>query len=266
MQRSADSSGVSYQSGAVPGGEKSPWRSRRLAWGRYACWSGALLIFILSCVFMSFHQTALPLDLSVTKTVQHLPIPGWLNAILNVPSHLNDPLPSIIALVLWVIFFVAAGFIARSRGKSARQWWLAAAFLALAVQVAAGLNVIIDELVKRKRPLPSDGIHVVGSIVPFPTYPSGHTEHDMVYYGFLLYLSFSQAVRRWRYRWLLLPLQIYAVFDMLVIGFSRIELGDHWLTDVLGGYLEGLIYLCLFIFFYHQAERFVQTRRRGRQL
>lgn len=234
-------------------------------WARYVGWAGALCLFLFSCVFMSFHQAPLPLDLSVTKAVQHLALPDWLNTVLNVPSYLNDPLPSIIALVLWVIFFALIGLIERMRGRSARPWWFAGMFLALAVQVSAALNVVIDELVKRQRPLPADGIHVVGPIVPFPTYPSGHTEHDMVYYGFLLYLSCSGAVRRWRYRWLLLPLQGYAVFDMLVIGFSRIALGDHWVTDVLGGYLEGLIYLCLFIFLYHLTERAWRRRSGGKR-
>jgi membrane-associated phospholipid phosphatase len=209
---------------------------------------------------MSFHHSYFPIDLSTTREVQHLAMPGWLNTILNFPSLLNNPIPSAVALILWVVFLALAGFIARARGKSPRAWWFAALFLALAVQASAGLNVIIDELVGRKRPLPSDGIHVTGPIVPFPTYPSGHTEHDMVYYGFLLYLSLTRQVRRWRYSWLLIPLQIYAVFDMLAIGFSRIELGDHWLTDVLGGYLEGIVYLCFFIFLYHLADRVWRRR------
>lgn len=252
---------VSYQASVLPRRKnvflKSPhaWR-----WS-YIAWICALLVFILSCVFMSFHHGPLPLDLTTTKEAQHLAMPTWLNTILNFPSLLNDPLPSIIALILWVGFLTGAGLVARSRGKSPHAWWLAAVFLALIVQVSAALNVIIDELVKRRRPLPADGIRIVGAIIPFPTYPSGHTEHDMVYYGFLLYLSFTRRVRRWRYSWLLLPLQIYAIFDMLAIGFSRIELGDHWLTDVLGGYLEGAIYLCFFIFLYYQVDRALHRRR-----
>lgn len=224
-------------------------------WLRYSCWGCALLIFLLSCVFMSFHAGPLPLDLATTKAVQSLALPGWLNALVNFPSILNDPLPSIVALLLWMIFLVLAGFGARLRGRPARPWWFTAAFFALAIQASAGLNVILDELVKRKRPLPGDGIRVIGPIVPFPTYPSGHTEHDVVYYGYLLYLSLTWKVRHWRCSWLLLPLQVYAVFDILAIGFSRIELGDHWLTDVLGGYLEGAIYLCFFIFLYHLVDR-----------
>lgn len=260
MQRSAKSLRVSRRSEVLPGNEHPHVRSRRLVWGKYICWACAVLIFLLSCVFMGFHQTPFPIDLSVTRFVQHLPMPDWLNTVVAVPSRLNDPLPSIVALVLWVIFFLTAGWIACVRGQSARPWWVAAAFLALAVQISAGLNVVIDELIKRRRPLPSDGIHVVGPIVPFPTYPSGHVEHDIVYYGFLLCLSLSSSVRRWRYRWVLLPLQIYAVFDMLVIGFSRIELGDHWVTDVLGGYLEGLIFLCFFVFLSHVTDRVLRSR------
>jgi membrane-associated phospholipid phosphatase len=204
---------------------------------------------------MGFHPGPLALDLATTREVQSLPIPAWLNALLNFPSVLNDPLPSIVALILWIVFLVLGGFRARSRGGSALPWWFTALFFALAIQASAGLNVILDELVKRKRPLPGDGIRVVGPIVPFPTYPSGHTEHDVVYYGYLLYLSLTWRVRHWRYSWLLLPLQIYAVFDLLTIGFSRIELGDHWLTDVLGGYLEGALSLCFFIFLYHLVDR-----------
>jgi len=146
-------------------------------------------------------------------------------------------------------------------------------FLVLTVMGSAGLNVILDTIVGRPRPDPKvDHIHLYTPLVPFPTYPSGHTEHDVAFYGFLLYLSFTRAVREWRYHWILLPIQIFAVYDIIVIGYSRILEGDHWLTDVLGGYLEGALSLFFFIFLYRlttawyasyrakkQAEKAVQT-------
>jgi membrane-associated phospholipid phosphatase len=67
----------------------------------------------------------------------------------------------------------------------------------------------------------------------------------------------------------LLPFQLYAVFDIIAIGYSRIYLGDHWLTDVLGGYLEGAIYLFLFIFLYRWATGVIAKwleRRRSRNV
>ena len=103
------------------------------------------------------------------------------------------------------------------------------------------------------RPRPDPKVyhfHLYTPLVPFPTYPSGHAEHDVAYYGFLLYLSFTKPVREWRYHWLLLPFQLYAVYDIVAIGYSRVLEGDHWLTDVLGGYLEGTLYLFVFIFLY----------------
>ena len=68
-------------------------------------------------------------------------------------------------------------------------------------------------------------------------------------------------MREWRYHWLLLPLQIYAVFDILAIGFSRVLEGDHWFTDVLGGYLEGLLLLFFFIFLYRWTTDWLARRR-----
>ena len=70
----------------------------------------------------------------------------------------------------------------------------------------------------------------------------------------------TRPVREWKYRWLLLPLQLYAVFDILAIGHSRILEGDHWLTDVLGGYLEGALYLFFFIFLYRWVTDILAKR------
>ena len=142
-------------------------------------------------------------------------------------------------------------------------WLQAGIGLVVTVLGASGIHGLVAILVGRPRPDPHHyPIHVYNSIVPFSTYPSGHTEHDIAYYGFLLYLSFSQPVRRWRYRWLLLPLQGFAIYDILFIGYSRILEGDHWFTDVLGGYLEGLVYLLFFLYLYHIVGRFIERHRK----
>src|SRR5256885_7644784 len=133
----------------------------------------------------------------------------------------------------------------------AALWFISGIFLVLTVMGSAGLNVVLDEIVGRPRPDPKVyHFHLYTPLVPFPTYPSGHAGHDVAYYGFLLYLSFTKPVREWRYHWLLLPFQLYAVYDIVAIGYSRVLEGDHWLTDVLGGYLEGTLYLFVFIFLY----------------
>lgn len=216
-------------------------------------WTLGLIVFILACVTIHFHPQPYPVDLSTTEAVQNANTPAPILDVVNFPSLLNNPIPSYIATIVWFLGLLIMGLIAKLRRSAVALWIESAIFLTLAVMSSAGLNVVIDEIVGRPRPQPnppSIPIHQYTSTVPFPSFPSGHTEHDIVFYGFLLYLSFTRPVREWRYRWWLLPFQIYAVFDILAIGYSRIYLGDHWLTDVLGGYLEGAIYLFFFIFLY----------------
>jgi membrane-associated phospholipid phosphatase len=102
-------------------------------------------------------------------------------------------------------------------------------------------------------------------LIQIPSYPSGHTEHAVVFYGFLLYLSFTRPVREWRYRWLLIPLQLYAVFDILTTGLSRIVAEDHWITDILGGYFIGALELCVYIFLYHWVTDMWAHKKQARR-
>lgn len=232
----------------------------------YILWFLGLIFLVASCFVIESHKTPYPADLAAAHFIQGLHLATAITLLLLFPSLINDPIPSIIALTLWVCGLLIIGFIQHRRGKSAKPWVMAGLFLGLAVMFEAGINTLLNEVIGRPRPLPKDGIHVDGPLVPFPTYPSGHTAHDIVYYGFLLYLSFSARVRRWRYHWVLIPFQIYAVFDILAIGYSRILRGDHWFTDVLGGYLEGLVLLGFFIFLYHWTDRALQRRRIRKEL
>jgi membrane-associated phospholipid phosphatase len=227
-------------------------------------WVISLLLFIISCFFVHAHPAPYAIDLSTTETVQHLRLWPWLEAILRFPSTLDNPLPSLIGGIFWSGVMFIMGLIFWLRKKSPLIWFQNGVFFAITVLGSAGMNVLVDILVNRPRPDPHKyPIHLDTPLVPFPTYPSGHTEHDVAYYGFLLYLSFTRPVREWRYRWLLIPLQIFAIYDILAIGYSRVLEGDHWLTDVLGGYLEGAIYLFVFIFLYRGTTRSCVERLQG---
>lgn len=221
-----------------------------------------LFVFLASGFVIHAHPKPYSFDLAAAQAVQGIHYPGWLEAVLKFPSVLNDPVPSAVALISWFVFMMVMALIFRLRRKSPATWLLAGVFLVLTVMSSAGINVLADEIIGRPRPNPKlYPIHVYTPIVPFPSYPSGHTEHDIAYYGFLLYLSFTKPVREWRYHWLLLPLQLYAVYDLIVIGYSRILEGDHWFTDILGGYLEGAICLVFFIFLYRWTTDVLAKRR-----
>lgn len=70
-------------------------------------------------------------------------------------------------------------------------------------------------------------------------FPSGHASIAAALYGFLTYFAVKQAKsRRWK-----VTIMVAGGLVILAIGFSRMYLGVHYLSDVLGGYLVGTFWL-----------------------
>lgn len=82
------------------------------------------------------------------------------------------------------------------------------------------------------------------------SFPSGHTLMSTALFGFLAFLSSRLVNKNLRLWW-------YFLFCLLIvlIGFSRLFLGQHWLTDVLGGWLMGSILFLLTILFYQRLPQ-----------
>lgn len=105
--------------------------------------------------------------------------------------------------------------------------------------LAAGalLNFILKQLFHRQRPELLKLIEIGGY-----SFPSGHSMSSISFYGFLIYLSI-RYIKRWP------KYCIAGVLSLLIIaiGISRIYLGVHYASDVLGGYIVGSGWLVLFI-------------------
>ena len=107
--------------------------------------------------------------------------------------------------------------------------------LMLAVFGGMALNLLLKNLFLRPRPHFNDHILTLTSY----SFPSGHTMTATVFYGTLCALVLSQ-VRRWQWRVLAI---LGAALLVLLVGFSRIYLGAHFLSDVLAAIAEGLAWL-----------------------
>ena len=219
----------------------------------------------ISAFMVHAHPKPYPIDLQTTDAAQAMILPSFFVSAIDFVSTLNDPVPSLIALGAWLVGLLMIGLIARVRGKSPVTWIESALGIIATVGIASGLNYLYNILVNRPRPGSfHEHIHILLHR-PEKSFPSGHTEHDVAYYGFLLFLSFTPPVRTWKYRWLLIPFQIYCVFDILTIGYSRVLEGEHWLTDVLAGYLSGAIWLLMCIFLYRWITAWITLKLAARQ-
>jgi undecaprenyl-diphosphatase len=113
--------------------------------------------------------------------------------------------------------------------------------------VAAGtlgillLTPLLQWLVNRPRP-PAD---LVGLNVPFRGlgFPSGHGYQSFVLFGFFIFLAGVNIGRTWLRR----TVQALLALLILTIGISRVYLGAHWPSDILGAYLLGGSFLGLLL-------------------
>jgi membrane-associated phospholipid phosphatase len=117
--------------------------------------------------------------------------------------------------------------------------WAAAVLVALTV-VADVLAATIKLVVARPRPTP-DLVEIYRQVSGY-SFPSGHVVHYVVFYGVIGYLAWrtlpSSRPNPWLRRLLQIVLGVCCAL-VLLVGPSRVFLGAHWPTDVLGGYLLG---------------------------
>jgi undecaprenyl-diphosphatase len=146
---------------------------------------------------------------------------------LKAVSDLGTP------ICLWLVVLVASVVLIRA-GRTRLL-----VFLLVTVLVGSLLDTVVKIIVDRPRPVLLDPVaHARGK-----SFPSGHAMSSTVAtvaYGSLLLVFLPGFTRRWRR-----VLVAGAVGLVLAIGFSRLALGVHFLSDVVGGIVLGLAWLAV---------------------
>lgn len=156
------------------------------------------------------------------------------NYIINLFKYKSDILTNIMKIITFLgsalsIILLTVLLIIVVNGKRNKI------LILINVIVTTLLNQLLKNVFQRGRP--------IDSIIEESGYsfPSGHSMVSMAFYGFLIYLVYKSNIK---YKGLIIGLLSVLI---VLIGISRIYLGVHYPTDVIGGFTLSLSYLLLFI-------------------
>jgi membrane-associated phospholipid phosphatase len=161
----------------------------------------------------------LKLDLPVQRVVEGHRV-EWVTDVMKVVTWLGSSAVAwgvVGALALWAL-------------ATGRLW--TATVLVVAFALAFAVKFPLKTLVDRPRPHLSPLVQASGA-----AFPSGHALTALWLWGLLPLVLVVPRVRAWAWG--------AAAMIVPAVGFSRIYLGEHWLTDVIGSLLLGAVALAI---------------------
>jgi membrane-associated phospholipid phosphatase len=181
--------------------------------------------FALLLIEVSTHGSLVRHDQSVSNALFELKAQyPALSSVFNVISFLGFPpwfwvLIGTVTIYLWI-----------------RRLRRLVAFLLATTIGGSIVNTIVKQAVNRPRPTFRDPAAI--TFESGKGFPSGHSMSSTIAYGALLLIFLPVIPKRWK-----VPAVIGTVLLVLAIGISRLGLGVHYVSDVLGGYVLGLAWL-----------------------
>lgn len=189
---------------------------------------GVLLFYARTVAYFTF-------DLAIERWVQNFN-PPWFDWLMQLTSDIGFS-PQV---YLWSGLVILIVFLIGLRWES-----LMLTFSGLGV---GGLGALIKIFVQRERP--TDVLVRVFSKLPDYSFPSGHVLYYVAFIGFIFFLIYTLIPNSMRRTLGLIAVAV----PIVLIGISRIYLGQHWPSDVLGAYLLGSLWLALTISLYRWGK------------
>lgn len=195
---------------------------------KIASFRNFLILVILGFAVLTLFAKQYPyfsFDLKLTLFIQKFN-PIWFFWLMMFVTFLGNEATVLVLVILMAIY---GYFIGKKK-----------AVIMLIFSLLGGLilSQIIKVIIARPRPDPTL-IHQVGAFVKSDSFPSGHVLGAVSLYGFLLYITYTQ-LKKGVLRNLVIGTCILVI---ILMGLSRIYLGAHWFSDVLGAYLIGFVWL-----------------------
>jgi len=217
--------------------ESAPAPVRRY---RAVLFQGALILVAGGFAVLTFLVKTMPsfaIDLQITRAIQAINFPSF-TLFMSLISWPGFSPQSVIITVLIILLIYSLGL----------QW--EAVMALFAALFSTGVNLLVKELVQRPRPTPG-AVNVIATLNSY-SFPSGHVMFYLGFFGFVGFLTYSLLKPSLKRNLLL----VFLGGLVALVGVSRIDLGQHWASDVLGAYLLGSLTLVVII----QLYRWGKTR------
>lgn len=194
------------------------WVVKNLKW---------IILFICMVCFLAivedvWDQEIMQADMVGYNIISTFLISDFVTPIAKFITNLGS---AVFLIILTIVFLVAI------RNKKV------GISIAINLITIAGLNLLLKNIVQRPRPTEFRLIDETGY-----SFPSGHSMVSMAFYGFLIYLVYKYIQNR-KLKTLLITILLLIP---ILIGISRIYLGVHYTSDVIGGFLVSISYLIIY--------------------
>ena len=192
----------------------------------FVCFS---LVFILIFLLLSFyiiHFSPKSFDVMISQELQEdqnmlldILMKGfsWLGTV-----YVAATIVSAITLVFFVFKYIKEGL------------------FILSCLLSGGVSYVLKMLIDRPRPT-NDFVRIVEE-THYQSFPSGHVLFYTVFFGSVIIIALYSKILKIYFKILITA----ACLSMIILGaVSRIYLGAHWFTDVMGGFIVGILLLMI---------------------
>lgn len=192
---------------------------------KYIKWVIMVIFLILFSIFA--YKIVMDKSIYIDKIVYDFICDNFMSErMTNIVKILTSLGSALVVIILTIVLFMAI--------KNKRI----AVSIVINLIVITILNNLLKIIFLRPRPNVNNLILESGY-----SFPSGHSSTGMAFYGYLIYLIYKYVNNKK----IKISLIIFLSLVIVAIGLSRIYLGVHYASDVLGGFLLAIVYLIIFI-------------------